>query len=246
MSSRNPYMISTLGHFVVLGMLLLLSMLQRPSILLDDVIFVMPPATDRGASEATGAPGPEVVRPTQDPEPEPPRPEPPRVEQRKRPQPEINIPKDPEPGGVLPPPEDEIPSERPTVRDPPPQVTPREPAPAGGSTAATAGQTGGIGIEGGVLGARAPWYLVQLRDKIATSWRPPAAIGRQGEASTRVHFLLHPDGGVTEVAVLESSRSSLYDRAAMRGIFEAAPFPPLPEEIGVRTIGIRLTFTRVY
>ncbi|UCE03829.1 MAG: TonB C-terminal domain-containing protein [Candidatus Latescibacterota bacterium] len=263
MSLRSPYWISAFGHFGVLALLMLFSALHRPNLFVDGIHIVLPPA---GTGPGSGAPAPlRAEEPRDEEPPEERRPQPP-PEERRRPQPELNVVKETDPDGILPPPKDPIPSERPRERDPEP--VPEEPPPplpdaplgaddgvapvadadASGAGAGDAGvgSGSGIGVEGGVLGAHAPWYLVQLRDKISANWRPPAAIGRAGTVKASFQFQVQSDGSVAGLESAATSENRLYDRAAMRAILEASPLPPLPDELGTDSIAIVLTFTQQY
>ena len=244
MSARRPYWLSTFGHLGVLALLLGMSAVQRPSFVVGGVRILMPPAgSGSGTSQAPRPAGTQL----------PPHaktaavPAPP-LEEKKRPQPELNVVKEADPQGLLPPRKGDIPSTRPRERDTsPPPAAHAERAGAALPAASTGDASGGgIGIEAGVLGANAPWYLVQLRDKIAANWRPPAAIGRAGEARASFHFQVHTEGEVTGVESVQSSSDWQYDIAAKRAILESQPLPPLPADLGATSIGITLIFTQVY
>jgi protein TonB len=254
-SVRRPYWVSALGHLGILGLLLGLSGLQRAPLVVGGVSILLPPPGSGAGPGARVEPAARTPEPRAEPPPAPP------PEEKKRPQPELNVVKEPDPDGLLPPPKGDIPSSRPRERDPEPQAsaaagaapaTDRRAAAAdedasggGGSVRGRAGGSG-IGVDGGVLGANAPWYLVQLRDKIAASWRPPASIGRAGEARASFHFQVHADGAVTGVESIRSSNDWQYDIAAQRAILDSRPLPPLPPELGGASIAITLTFTQVY
>ena len=262
MTLRNPYWLSAAGHLAILSALLLLSSLTRPQLFVGGVSIVMPPPGSGPGSGERAAPAqppdPQPATPEERPEPPEPVPE----EEPRRPQPELNVVKQPERDGLLPQPKDDIPSERPDQRDPepPPDAPPPAPDPAtpdgpdDGSGAAQRGTGGdgnigsgsGIGIEGGVLGAHAPWYLVQLHDKIAAHWRPPPVIGRAGRAVAKFQFVLQADGSLAQVQEVESSGVRNYDMSGMRAIYNSSPLPPIPEDLGETSLGITLTFAKNY
>ena len=250
---------SLFGHFTILFALMALSTLQRPDLVVGGVNIVFPPPGSGSGGGATAVPTP--------PEPQPPAPAPePEVkpepqeekkgEEKKHPQPEMNIVKESDPDGTLPPKQGDIPSKRSNERDAEKAASPKKETVSPQSDTQREGEPGtgkgspgigsGIGVEGGVLGANAPWYLTQLRDKVASNWRPPASVGHPGQAKVTFHFEVHADGSVAALEPLEGSDNSLYDRAAMRAILESSPLPPLPEELGATTIGITLIFTQEY
>ncbi len=263
MTLRNPYWFSAFGHMAALSALMLLSSLARPQLFVGGVSIVMPPpGSGPGEGNASPAPRPELEQEAAETE-QPPQPRPEEQEQR-RPQPELNVVKQPDPDGLLPLPEDDIPSERPDQRDPQPAPEPAPPPPAPGDAVpdgaadaqgvgergtrgnGSAGTGSGIGVEGGVLGAHAPWYLVQLHDKIAANWRPPPVIGRSGEAQAKFQFVLEADGSVVQVETVETSGVRNYDMSGMRAIYNASPLPPIPEDLGLSEFGITLTFSKTY
>ena len=264
MTLRNPYWFSVFGHMAVLSALMLLSSLSRPPLFVGGVSIVMPPPGSGPGKDRASAP---AVPSELDPEAAVEREEqpPPEEREQRRPQPELNVVKQPDPDGLLPLPEDDVPSERPDQRDPeprpeeplPPPPAPDDNAPDGpldsrgvgkGGTSgnSTTGSGSGIGVEGGVLGAHAPWYLVQLHDKIAANWRPPPVIGRDGQALAKFHFVLQADGSVQQVEALESSGARNYDMSGMRAIYNSSPLPPIPEDLGEKSLGITLTFSKTY
>jgi TonB family protein len=250
---------SLFGHFTILFALMAFSTLQRPDLVVGGVNIVFPPpgsGSGGGAQAVAPPPEPQPPAPTPKPDPKPEPQEEKKGEEKKHPQPEMNVVKEPDPDGTLPPKQGDIPSKRPNERDAEkgsaPPAKSRETAAPPADTPGTQGTGdgpgggGGIGVEGGVLGANAPWYLMQLRDKVASNWRPPASVGHPGQAKATFHFEVHADGSVAAVEPLEGSDNSLYDRAAMRAILESSPLPPLPEELGATTIGITLIFTQDY
>ena len=46
----------------------------------------------------------------------------------------------------------------------------------------------------------------------------------------RIYVEIRRDGSIAPPSVEQSSGSSFYDRAALRAITEASPFPPLPKD----------------
>ena len=253
---RRPYWISALGHTTLLVGLVLASGVRSPHRFVEGVSIVLPPA-GTGPGEVKPEPAP-----AQQTQPLPVEPEEPEPAEQRKPQPERNVPKEPSPEGLLPKPKDDVPSLRPEETDPPrseekPKEAKKKPAsaaasgPGGASDTPTGGAAGtgsgtGIGVEGGVLGANAPWYLVQLHDKIAANWRPPAAVGRSGEMRAVYHFRIESSGEVTQLEPVGLSNHFRYDIEARRAIEVSSPLPPLPEELGATSIGITLTFTQVY
>ncbi len=58
------------------------------------------------------------------------------------------------------------------------------------------------------------------------------------EGTVGVRFVIQPGGGVRQVEVVKSSGHPLLDQAAVEIIENAAPFPPLPPELGVSELAV--------
>lgn len=87
-------------------------------------------------------------------------------------------------------------------------------------------------------------YLQVLRQRIEErrNYPLPARKGRQ-EGRAIVRFRLDRQGRLCETWIAVPSGSSLLDRAALRAVTEAAPFPALPESIdAATTFDVPLTF----
>lgn len=84
------------------------------------------------------------------------------------------------------------------------------------------------------------WYLAIIQRKISERWQDKALPGHQ----PTVIFEIGRDGRVntSRVTVEKSSGNSLYDRAALRAIEEATPFPPLPADFNEPLLRIHLGF----
>jgi TonB family protein len=258
-NARNPYLVSGLGHFGVLMAAAMLSSLAVHRPVVSGVEIVMPPPGDGGPVQAARSQDDLAERGQATPEPEEAQEPAPVPDKKPEPKPEIVPPNKPEPDGALPPVKDQtVPSKRgqvpqqvealpaagaqPPVSDPDP--VPEKPVTPGPGQPGTQG--GGIGVEGGVLGAHAPWYLVQLRDKLASNWRQPASVGRPGVVVAKVHFIVRPDGDVSDVELVESSGNALYDRSVLGSVYNSSPLPPIPEDLSAREIGITVTFEQRY
>lgn len=79
-------------------------------------------------------------------------------------------------------------------------------------------------------------YLQTLRQRIERHRDYPllARKGRQ-QGNVVVRFFLDRQGGLREVAITVPCGSALLNRAALRAVSEAAPFPPLPPELDTAT-----------
>ena len=71
------------------------------------------------------------------------------------------------------------------------------------------------------------WYLRQVLQKVEEHWQTQ---NRSSEPTQkpRIYVEIRRDGSIAPPSIEQSSGSSFYDRAALRAITEASPFPPLP------------------
>jgi protein TonB len=91
--------------------------------------------------------------------------------------------------------------------------------------------TGGVGMgPGGAFGNRFGWYRDLLEQRVAQKWRTDDVDPRlQTAPPVIVTFELQRNGSIRDVRVLQSSGNIALDRSAQRAIYEAGPFPPLPQ-----------------
>ena len=83
------------------------------------------------------------------------------------------------------------------------------------------------------------WYLQAVQRKVIEKWAPPTR-GLEGRAV--IVFEIGRNGEVRRPSVENSSGDALYDRAALRAITDANPFPPLPAEFKESALLIHLGF----
>jgi len=87
------------------------------------------------------------------------------------------------------------------------------------------------------------YYLMSVRDKIASNWNPPAGILTSGrEVATMVNFRVDRSGKVTASYVEEPSGTNVFDQAGLRAVAQADPLPPLPQDYSGDWLGIHLRF----
>ncbi|MDD5562310.1 MAG: TonB family protein [Thermoanaerobaculaceae bacterium] len=130
----------------------------------------------------------------------------------------------------------------------PQPVAAAEPAPAAPGGAAGAAQGGVASASGGiVLGAGGAgeepfpfaYYLNRVLALIEGNWfRPPAPAG----TVCRVRCVIERSGRLAEAGLESPSASPSFDRAALRAVYAAAPFPPLPQGFGGSTLTMHLEF----
>jgi protein TonB len=96
------------------------------------------------------------------------------------------------------------------------------------------GQTGsgGVGIgQGGAFGNRFGYYRDLLEQSVARRWRTAGVDPRlQTAPPVIVTFVIGRNGSTSDVRVVQSSGNRALDDSALRAIYEAGPFPPLPAQ----------------
>ena len=113
-------------------------------------------------------------------------------------------------------------------------------APAPGTLVAGGG---GLALQAGGAGGGEPfpydYYLQRLLGAIEANWyRPPAPDGSR----CRVLCRIDRGGRLVESGIESPSGVAAFDRAALRAVYAAAPFPPLPQGFGGSTLTLHLDF----
>lgn len=99
-------------------------------------------------------------------------------------------------------------------------------APVGTQTGSIAGQ-GSMTLD--VTDFPHAWYLRQVLQKVEERWQTQNRPTEPGQ-KPRIYVEIQRDGSITPPRIEQSSGSTYYDRAALRAISEASPFPPLPSD----------------
>jgi periplasmic protein TonB len=73
------------------------------------------------------------------------------------------------------------------------------------------------------------WYLRQVLQKVEERWQTQNRPNEPGQ-KPRIYVEIQRDGSIATPRIEQSSGSTYYDRAALRAISEASPFPPLPSD----------------
>lgn len=85
-------------------------------------------------------------------------------------------------------------------------------------------------------------YFDMLRLKIESNKKyPPTAQKRQIEGRVVVGFTLNPAGQVTSAEIVQSSRHSALDRAALNAVKAASPFPRPPANLFDGPLQMKIT-----
>jgi periplasmic protein TonB len=105
------------------------------------------------------------------------------------------------------------------------------------------GALGVLEIGGGGELSVYSYYLMAVRDKIASYWNPPAGLSTKGgEIAATVAFRIDRRGNVTASYVEEPSGTGVFDSASLRAVGQANPLPPLPQDFPGEYVGIHLRF----
>lgn len=179
------------------------------------------------------------------PAPEPPAPAPP---------PKVIKPPKEEPRKGLPPPDAKRSKPKPEKSAPPPRYAgppapERTPSKAAASGTGTGVAPGGVGIIG-PAGPGAPngtdavgdWYLAAVQQKIWLIWTRQVKTGFAQPIT--ISFTILADGSLEDGSVrpVQASGIQLLDNAALRAVYSAAPFGPLPKTYGTNRITIQALF----
>jgi len=85
-------------------------------------------------------------------------------------------------------------------------------------------------------------YLEMVRLKIERHKKyPETARARQIEGFVTVRFVITPQGDILNVEIIKSSRQKSLDKAALKAIYAAAPFPRPPRHLFKGEISLELT-----
>ena len=83
------------------------------------------------------------------------------------------------------------------------------------------------------------WYLNLVRTKITDVWDPPGDRMVKGRTNrVLLHFVIHRDGTITDVEILNTSGIPAYDSAATLALEASSPLPPLPDNFPKESDGV--------
>jgi TonB family protein len=80
-------------------------------------------------------------------------------------------------------------------------------------------------------------YARQVQERVSSNWRTPEVqeVLRQ-KGWVAVHFVVHRDGRITDLAVVRPSGIPSYDQSALNALKSSDPLPPLPAEVAIPQI----------
>lgn len=100
--------------------------------------------------------------------------------------------------------------------------------------------TGGFG-SGGSSNFPYTWYVHAIRKKLDANWN--VSSGFSQKIFTQVAFTVGKDGSIRDIAVEESSKNEVFDRAAVRAVEYTHPLPPLPSDFSDPELRVHVRFT---
>jgi len=99
-----------------------------------------------------------------------------------------------------------------------------------------------LSSEGGVPSDS--YYLALILSKISQNWNNPYQ-GKRETVRAQIYFRIDKNGKLQEVKIENSSGDAIFDQSALRAVYEAKVFPPLPEEMKLATLGVHFEFEYV-
>jgi TonB family protein len=122
-----------------------------------------------------------------------------------------------------------------------------EEEPAAPAAQLPAAPVGAAGLRGEVAVDAAnfefTYYLLVIRNRIASVWSPPAGLAPGGEQiRTVVYFRITRSGEIAEIRLEKPSGVSFFDQSAIRAVTIANPMPPLPLGFSAPDLGVHFGF----
>jgi TonB family protein len=99
-----------------------------------------------------------------------------------------------------------------------------------------------VSSEGGVPSDS--YYLALILSKISQNWNNPYQ-GKRETVRAQIYFRIDKNGKLQEVKIENSSGDAIFDQSALRAVYDAKLFPPLPEEMKLSTLGVHFEFEYV-
>ena len=253
----SAIVVSMIGHvafFAALAGMLMWTTWNRPKLY---VVNLVPAVAAVGVPSAPPAPSSPVraqapAPPARNPAPEPaPAPKAPPVRETARlPEPSWSSPRLPARPALPRPGEKELPpmagprmatappTARPEKIDRPADPRPAPSAPQGQPTGSPAG-VGALSLDASDFPYA--WYLRQVLQKVQGEWQRQ---NRTTEPDQKPHILveIQRDGTIRMPEIQQTSGNAVYDQAALRAVFDASPFPPLPQDWAKPSLRVMFRF----
>lgn len=88
-----------------------------------------------------------------------------------------------------------------------------------------------------------PWYITQIKNSLWNEWekrKPKRAV-----LQALISFTIQQNGSIKDIKVTKSSSNAAYDYAAKSSVESAAPFAPLPKDLGKDYLTVTVEFKDV-
>ncbi|MCX5800606.1 MAG: TonB family protein [Candidatus Eisenbacteria bacterium] len=90
------------------------------------------------------------------------------------------------------------------------------------------------------------YYLVAVRNKVSSSWNPPAGLSTAASAvRTVVFFRIERNGRIADLKIETPSGIPFFDQSALRAVLRSEPFPSLPRGFADSSLGVHFGFEYV-
>ncbi|WP_457567982.1 energy transducer TonB [Desulfurobacterium sp.] len=84
-------------------------------------------------------------------------------------------------------------------------------------------------------------YALKVKKIIMDNWKNPYE-GTSKDLSVELAFTINRQGKMTSFNIEKLSTDSLFNDAAINAIYNSAPFPPIPENIPIKTLTLKVKF----
>jgi len=242
-SLRKPFVMSTVFHVVVFGLLILstlsfnrsrevwgstnvqgggaVAIQQSRTLPLPSRIGPINPVANDTQSQVPQAPKPEPKKQVKQPEPDAVPLKNRQAEKQPRPQSQ----------------------QRYYPQPPPPNQVYSSQAPAAISPMFQKPGSGGVGVgQNNALGTRFGAYADLVAQRVTEKWQTSGLAGLHTAPIVIVTFDILRDGSVRNVQIAQRSGNSTLDYSAQRAVIDAAPFPPLPAGFDRSEANVELRF----
>jgi protein TonB len=102
--------------------------------------------------------------------------------------------------------------------------------------------TSTIAAQDAAFGARFPWYVQQVTQKVASRWFTGMLDPRAGGHRASITFQIARDGSPSNISIAQRSGDATLDQTALHAVQEIDTFGPLPDAYGGSHINVTYYF----
>ncbi len=92
-----------------------------------------------------------------------------------------------------------------------------------------------------VKGSSIAPYALMIKKIIMSNWKNPYA-GTRKDLKVELSFTIDKQGKMTSFNIEKLSTDSLFNDAAINAIYNSAPFPPIPKNIPIKSLTLKVKF----